>query len=200
LSSPRSLPTNIAQVPAREWHSTAQVSARRCLLNTLAPQLCRLRVEHRAVLSWPRDHARHHPHRRAAVPSKGKKVGGRLAIIGVDVLKATIFDRLQRGRTIRFSNTFEPSFFEQLASERASFDMSVGSPFAGSRESAPARERRRLTPWSMRSPPRRRSTSRSIGGRLNCEGQRCGGRWRACCRISRQPDDARGSPRWSDRF
>jgi phage terminase large subunit GpA-like protein len=60
--------------------------------------------------------------------AKGKKVGGRLAIIGVDVLKATVFDRLQRGRTIRFLNTLEPSYFEQLASERRVVRYKRGQP------------------------------------------------------------------------
>ena len=55
--------------------------------------------------------------------SKGK-VGahgahrGRLWIAGVDVIKTTLFDRLQRGQRIRFSNTLAPIFYEQLASER----------------------------------------------------------------------------------
>jgi phage terminase large subunit GpA-like protein len=52
-----------------------------------------------------------------AIAKKGK-VGGRLAIIGVDVLKTVTFDRLQRGRSIRFSHTLELSYFEQLAAEK----------------------------------------------------------------------------------
>jgi len=46
------------------------------------------------------------------------KGGGRLWIVGVDTLKTTIFDRLSRGRSIRFSDSLEPVYFEQLASER----------------------------------------------------------------------------------
>jgi Phage terminase large subunit (GpA) len=51
--------------------------------------------------------------------SRAKKAKtSRLAIIGVDVLKSAIFDRLARGSAIRFSNSLEPVYFEQLASER----------------------------------------------------------------------------------
>lgn len=50
--------------------------------------------------------------------AKGKRIGGRLALLGVDTLKGAIFDKLQRGRGIRFSNTLEPVYFEQLSSER----------------------------------------------------------------------------------
>jgi len=46
------------------------------------------------------------------------KGGGRLWIVGVDTLKTTIFDRLSRGKSIRFSDSLEPVYFEQLASER----------------------------------------------------------------------------------
>lgn len=50
--------------------------------------------------------------------AKGKKVGNRLALIGVDTLKGQIFDKLQHGRGIRFSRDLEAVYFEQLASER----------------------------------------------------------------------------------
>lgn len=61
--------------------------------------------------------------------SKSKiKGGGRLALIGVDTLKATIFARLQRGRTIRFSDSLEPVFYEQLASERRVVRYRRGQP------------------------------------------------------------------------
>ncbi len=46
------------------------------------------------------------------------KGGGRLWIVGVDTLKTTIFDRHSRGKSIRFSDSLEPVYFEQLASER----------------------------------------------------------------------------------
>jgi len=60
--------------------------------------------------------------------AKGKRLAGRLAIIGVDVLKSTIFDRLTRGRGIRFSASLEPSFYEQLASERRVIRYKRGRP------------------------------------------------------------------------
>jgi phage terminase large subunit GpA-like protein len=60
--------------------------------------------------------------------AKGGKVGGRLAIIGVDVLKTVIFDRLQRGRSIRLSNTLELSYFEQLAAEKRIIRYRKGRP------------------------------------------------------------------------
>jgi phage terminase large subunit GpA-like protein len=60
--------------------------------------------------------------------AKGKKVGGKLALIGVDTLKGQIFNRLQQGRDIRFSNTLEPVYFEQLASERLVVRYARGQP------------------------------------------------------------------------
>ena len=61
--------------------------------------------------------------------SKGKmKGGGRLWIAGVDVIKTTLFDRLQRGQRIRFSNTLPPVFYEQLASERRVVRYRRGQP------------------------------------------------------------------------
>ncbi len=50
----------------------------------------------------------------AASHSKGSK----LFLVGVDGLKAQILTRLSSGRTIRFSESLEPIWFEQLASER----------------------------------------------------------------------------------
>jgi phage terminase large subunit GpA-like protein len=50
--------------------------------------------------------------------AKGKRIAGKLALIGVDVLKSVIFDRLARGQGIRFSQSLEPSYYEQLASQR----------------------------------------------------------------------------------
>lgn len=44
--------------------------------------------------------------------------GVKLFLIGVDVLKAQILTRLARGRTIRFSDSLELAWYEQLASER----------------------------------------------------------------------------------
>jgi phage terminase large subunit GpA-like protein len=51
-------------------------------------------------------------------PSRGKVRGGRLFLVGVDTIKSTIYDRLGRGRALRLSDTLEPAYFEQLASER----------------------------------------------------------------------------------
>ncbi|MCC3245094.1 phage terminase large subunit family protein [Methylocystis sp. WRRC1] len=56
--------------------------------------------------------------RPALQASKSKVKGGRLFLIGVDGLKTTIYSRLARGRSIRFSDSLEPVFFEQLCSER----------------------------------------------------------------------------------
>lgn len=44
--------------------------------------------------------------------------GVRLFLIGVDGLKSQILTRLSRGRTIRFSDSLETAWYEQLASER----------------------------------------------------------------------------------
>lgn len=58
--------------------------------------------------------------------SKTKK--GRLFIVASDVAKTQIISRLARGRSIRFSHTLEPSYFEQLASERRVVRMARGRP------------------------------------------------------------------------
>lgn len=60
--------------------------------------------------------------------AKGKRIGGKLALVGVDTLKNVIFERLQRGRGIRFSNSLEPVYYEQLASERRVIRYSRGMP------------------------------------------------------------------------
>jgi phage terminase large subunit GpA-like protein len=60
--------------------------------------------------------------------SKGKTIGNKLALIGVDGLKNVIFDRLQRGRGIRFSKSLEPVYYEQLASERRVVRYARGQP------------------------------------------------------------------------
>ena len=39
-------------------------------------------------------------------------------LVGVDVVKTAIYDRLARGRAFRFSESLTASYFEQLASER----------------------------------------------------------------------------------
>lgn len=61
--------------------------------------------------------------------SRAKKAKtSRLAIIGVDVLKSAIFDRLARGSTIRFSASLPIVYFEQLASERRVIRYKRGQP------------------------------------------------------------------------
>jgi phage terminase large subunit GpA-like protein len=42
----------------------------------------------------------------------------RLYIVGVDALKCLLFQRLKRGQSVRFSDTLDATYFEQLASER----------------------------------------------------------------------------------
>jgi phage terminase large subunit GpA-like protein len=60
--------------------------------------------------------------------SKSKVKGGRIFLIGVDGIKTTIISRLSRGQSIRSSNTLEPSYYEQLASERKVVRYSRGMP------------------------------------------------------------------------
>jgi len=60
--------------------------------------------------------------------SKSKVRGGRLWIVGVDGIKANVVARLARGRSIRFSDTLPPVWFEQLASERAVVRYTRGQP------------------------------------------------------------------------
>jgi phage terminase large subunit GpA-like protein len=50
--------------------------------------------------------------------STSKRLADRLALVGVDTIKGALFDKLSRARGIRFSKSLEPSFYEQLASER----------------------------------------------------------------------------------
>jgi phage terminase large subunit GpA-like protein len=52
----------------------------------------------------------------------------RLAIVGVDVLKSMIFEKLARGTTIRFSMDLPEVYYEQLASERRVIRYSRGRP------------------------------------------------------------------------
>lgn len=67
--------------------------------------------------------------RPALSPSKSKiKGGGRLWLVGVDTLKAQLFNKLQHGSSIRFSNSLEPSFYEQITSERRIVRYARGQP------------------------------------------------------------------------
>jgi phage terminase large subunit GpA-like protein len=53
---------------------------------------------------------------------------GRLWVVGVDQVKGQLFARLARGRSIRFSDALEASWFEQIASERVVVRYSRGQP------------------------------------------------------------------------
>lgn len=63
---------------------------------------------------------------RPAIQASGNK--SRLFLIGVDGLKAQILSRLARGQTIRFSNSLEPAWYEQLTSERRIIRYVRGQP------------------------------------------------------------------------
>ncbi len=60
--------------------------------------------------------------------SKSHVKGGKLWIVGVDGLKSHLMTRLTRGRSIRFSSSLPPAWFEQLASERVVVRYSRGQP------------------------------------------------------------------------
>ena len=60
--------------------------------------------------------------------SQGKVKGGRLFLVGVDGVKTLLMSRLARGQSIRFSESLEPVWFEQLASERKVLRYSRGQP------------------------------------------------------------------------
>jgi len=54
--------------------------------------------------------------------------GAKLFIVGVDGLKGQLASRLTRGRTVRFSDTLEARFYEELASERLLMRYVRGAP------------------------------------------------------------------------
>lgn len=54
--------------------------------------------------------------------------GTKLFIVGVDGLKGQLVNRLTRGRSIRFSDTLDARFFEELASERLIMRYVRGAP------------------------------------------------------------------------
>lgn len=61
--------------------------------------------------------------------SKGRiKGGGWLWIVGVDGIKAHLVGRAARGRSLRFSDSLPPVWFEQLASERVVVRYARGQP------------------------------------------------------------------------
>lgn len=59
------------------------------------------------------------------------KISGRpLFIVGVDAIKARLFDRIGNAKAVRFSHTLEPQWFEQLTSEKRVVKMVRGKPVA----------------------------------------------------------------------
>lgn len=66
--------------------------------------------------------------RPALIATKSKSLKARLFIVGVDSIKSQLFDRLARGRSIRFSESLETVWFEQLTSERRVVRYSRGQP------------------------------------------------------------------------
>jgi phage terminase large subunit GpA-like protein len=54
------------------------------------------------------------------------KSGRNFWMIGVDVIKATIFDKLAKGTTIRFSDTLNDEYYFQLCSEKRVVRLSRG--------------------------------------------------------------------------
>lgn len=52
----------------------------------------------------------------------------RLYLVGVDGLKSLLFERLKRGRSVRFSSGLEPDYFDQICSERKVEKFSRGRP------------------------------------------------------------------------
>lgn len=67
---------------------------------------------------------------RPAIARAKLKRGRPLFLCAVDVLKSQLFARLARGRSIRFSNTLAPEWFEQLTSERRVVRTVGGKPVA----------------------------------------------------------------------
>lgn len=66
--------------------------------------------------------------RQAFQMSKSLVRGGRLFLVGVDGIKATLFDRLKRGAQLRFSAGLDAAYFAQLASERRVVRYVKGQP------------------------------------------------------------------------
>jgi phage terminase large subunit GpA-like protein len=60
--------------------------------------------------------------------AKGKRISGKLALIGVDTIKSVLFEKLARGQGIRFSDSLEPSYFEQVCSQRRVIKYHRGMP------------------------------------------------------------------------
>lgn len=66
---------------------------------------------------------------RPAIRASATK-GQRLFIVGVDGIKANLTERLMHGTSIRFSDTLDTPFFEELASERRVVKYQRGAPKA----------------------------------------------------------------------
>lgn len=66
--------------------------------------------------------------RQAFQMSKSPVRGGRLFLVGVDGIKATLFDRLKRSAQLRFSAGLDAAYFAQLASERRVVRYVKGQP------------------------------------------------------------------------
>jgi phage terminase large subunit GpA-like protein len=64
---------------------------------------------------------------RPAVQPSGTR-GIRLMLVGVDAVKSQLYARLSTGRTIRFSDTLDATWFEQLTGERRVVKYSRGHP------------------------------------------------------------------------
>jgi phage terminase large subunit GpA-like protein len=64
---------------------------------------------------------------RPAIQASASK-GSRLFICGVDAIKAQLMARLAKGRSIRFSDSLEPRFFEEMCSERIVIRYTRGQP------------------------------------------------------------------------
>jgi phage terminase large subunit GpA-like protein len=64
---------------------------------------------------------------RPAIKASDTK-GTKLFIVGVDGVKAQLASRLTRGRTVRFSNSLDGRFYEELASERLVMRYIRGAP------------------------------------------------------------------------
>jgi phage terminase large subunit GpA-like protein len=60
--------------------------------------------------------------------AKSKSLAGKFVIVGSDTIKGILFDRLMRGRGVRFSNSLESHYYEQLSSERRIVRLVKGQP------------------------------------------------------------------------
>jgi phage terminase large subunit GpA-like protein len=67
---------------------------------------------------------------RPAIAASHSKMrnGGRLWIVGIDGIKGNIFNRLSRGSTIRFSDSLDAAYFDQVCSERRVTRYARGRP------------------------------------------------------------------------